>query len=134
MPLSSQLVTADGDRWDPKRGSTCHLRGPNPAVSYRPPTTPPHLHSIGEDPMLEQMDVTESSWPGPGFMEPMFPSAPSPAPTPSSFPMEESRPSSKPKAKKKAKKKKKAAKKSRPKAKKKPAKKKKKAAKKKRRR
>jgi len=23
--------------------------------------------------MLEQMDVTESSWPGPGFMEPMFP-------------------------------------------------------------
>src|SRR6266550_3721633 len=130
MPLSSQLVTADGDRWDPKRGSTCHLRGPNPAVSYRPPTTPPHLHSIGEDPMLEQMDVTESSWPGPGFMEPMFPSAP----TPSSFPMEESRPSSKPKAKKKAKKKKKAAKKSRPKAKKKSAKKKKKAAKKKRRR
>src|SRR6266550_4388344 len=74
--------------------------------------------------MLEQMDVTESSWPGPGFMEPMFPSAPTPAPTPSSFPMEESRPSSKPKAKKKAKKKKKAAKKSRPKAKKKSAKKK----------
>src|SRR5207247_771890 len=134
MPLASQLVTADGDRGDPERGSTCHLRGPNPAVSYRPPTTPPHLHSIGEDPMLEQMDVTESSWPGPGFMEPMFPSAPTPAPTPSSFPMEESRPSSKPKAKKKAKKKKKAAKKSRPKAKKKSAKKKKKAAKKKRRR
>src|SRR6267142_2066559 len=134
MPLSSQLVTIDHNGGDPKRGSTCHLRGPNPAVSYRPPTTPPHLHSIGEDPMLEQMDVTESSWPGPGFMEPMFPSAPSPAPTPS-FPMEESRPSSKPKAKKKAKKKKKnAAKKSRPKAKKKPAKKKKKAAKKKRRR
>src|SRR5437870_3555587 len=26
--------------------------------------------------MLEQMDVTESSWPGPGFMELMFPSAP----------------------------------------------------------
>src|SRR5258705_11543325 len=136
MPLSSQLVTIGHNNGDPKRGSTCHLRGPNPAVSYRPPTTPPHLHSIGEDPMLEQMDVTESSWPGPGFMEPMFPSAPSPAPTPSSFPMEESRPSSKPKAKQKAKKKakKKAAKKSRPKAKKKPAKKKKKAAKKKRRR
>src|SRR6266508_3661108 len=134
MPLSSQLVRADRNGGDPKRGCPCHLRGPNPAVSYRPPTTPPHLHSIGEDPMLEQMDVTESSWPGPGFMEPMFPSAPSPAPTPSSFPTEESRPSSKPKAKKKAKKKKKGAKKSRPKAKKKPAKKKKKAAKKKRRR
>src|SRR6266508_332521 len=133
MPLSSQLVSADRNGGDPKRGCPCHLRGLNPAVSYRPPTTPPHLTSIGEDPMLEQMDVTESSWPGPGFMEPMFPSAPSPAPTPS-FPTEESRPSSKPKAKKKAKKKKKAAKKSRPKAKKKPAKKKKKAAKKKRRR
>src|SRR4030088_2521794 len=53
--------------------------------------------------MLEQMDVTESSWPGPGFMEPMFPSAPSPAPMPSSMPTEESRPSSKPKAKKKKK-------------------------------
>src|SRR3989442_1543447 len=39
--------------------------------------------------MLEQMDFTESSWPGPGFMEPMFPSAPTPAPTPS-MPMEES--------------------------------------------
>src|SRR5258707_5835235 len=104
MPLSSQLVTADRDRWHPKRGSTCHLRGPNHAVSYRPPTTPPHLHSIGEDPMLEQMDVTESSWPGPGFMEPMFPSAPSPAPTPS-FPTEESRSSSKPEATQEAKKK-----------------------------
>src|SRR5882762_1443392 len=133
MPLSSQLVTIDHNGGDPKRGSTCHLRGPNPAVSYRPPTTPPHLHSIGEDPMLEQRDVTGSSWPGPGFMEPMLPSAPSPAPT-TSVPMEESRPPSKPKVKKKAKKKKKAAKKSRPKAKKKPAKKKKKAAKKKRRR
>src|SRR5712664_1969789 len=132
MPLSSQLVTIDRNWSDPKRGSSCHLRGQNPAVSYRPPTTPPAPTSIGEDPMLEQMDVTESSWPGPGFMEPMFPSAPAPAPMPSSMPDEDSRPSSKPKAKKKAKKKK-AAKKSRPKAKKKPAKKKKKAAKKKRR-
>src|SRR6266498_2655755 len=136
MPLSSQLVRADRNGGDPKRGSTCHLRGPNPAVSYRPPTTPPHLHSIGEDPMLEQLDVTESSWPGPGFMEPMFPSAPTPAPMPSSMPDEDSRPSSKPKAKKK---KKAAKKKARPKAKarKKPAKKKKagkKAGKKKRRR
>jgi len=61
--------------------------------------------------MLEQMDFTESSWPGPGFMEPMFPSAPAPAPTPSSMPMDESRPSSKPKAKKKKAAKKKAAKK-----------------------
>src|SRR5437660_565894 len=52
--------------------------------------------------MLEQMDVTESSWPGPGFMEPMFPPTPTPAPMPS-MPMEESRPSSKPKAKKKKK-------------------------------
>src|SRR6266853_3084317 len=124
MPLSSQLVTIDRTWSDPKRGSSCHLRGQNPAVSYRPPTTPPHLHSIGEDPMLEQMDVTESSWPGPGFMEPMFPSAPAPAPMPSSMPDEDSRPSSKPKAKKAKKtkktKKKKAAKKSRPKAKKKP--------------
>src|SRR5437762_640944 len=128
MPLSSQLVTRDRNGGDRKRGTPCHLRGPNPAVSYRPPTTPPHL-SAGEDPMLEQMDVTESSWPGPGFMEPMFPSAPTPAPMPS-MPMEESRPSSKPKAKKK---KKAAKKKARPKARKKPAKKK-KAAKKKRRR
>src|SRR2546430_9387818 len=126
MPLSSQLVTTDRNDRDPKRGSSCHLRGRNPAVSYRPPTTPPHLTSLGEDPMLEQPDVPESSWPGPGFMEPMCPSAPTPAPTPS-MPMEESsRPSSKPKAKKKAKKKKKAAKKkARPKAKKKAAKKKK---------
>src|SRR6266508_6737721 len=127
MPLSSQLVRADRNGGDPKRGCPCHLRGLNPAVSYRPPTTPPHLTSIGEDPMLEQMDVTESSWPGPGFMEPMFPSAPTPAPMPSSMPMEE-RKSSKPKAKKKKKAAKKAAKKSRPKAKKKLAKKKKKAA------
>src|SRR5258705_339049 len=130
MPLSSQLVTIGHNNGDPKRGSACHLRGPNPAVSYRPPTTPSHLTSIGEDPMLEQTDVTESSWPGPGFMEPMFPSAPTPAPMPSSQPMEESsrpaRKSSKPKAKKK----KKAAKKARPKAKK-PKAKKKKAAKKK---
>src|SRR6266498_4533222 len=130
MPLSSQLVRADRNGGDPKRGCPCHLRGLNPAVSYRPPTTPPHLTSIGEDPMLEQMDVTESSWPGPGFMEPMFPSAPTPAPMPSSMPMEE-RKSSKPKAKKK---KKAAAKKARPKARKKTAKKKKKATKKKRRR
>src|SRR5256885_6284424 len=132
MPLSSQLVTTDRNDRDQKRGSSCHLRGRNPAVSYRPATTPPHLTSLGEDPMLEQMDVPESSWPGPGFMEPMFPSAPSPAPMPS-MPMEESsRPSSKPKAKKK---KKAAKKKARPKAKarKKPAKKK-KAAKKKSRR
>src|SRR6266850_1245986 len=129
MPLSSQLVTVGHNNGDPKRGSACHLRGPNPAVSYRPPTTPPT--SIGEDPMLEQMDVTESSWPGPGFMEPMFPSAPAPAPTPSSMPEEESRRRSS--SKSKAKKKKKAAKKARPKARKKPAKKK-KATKKKRRR
>src|ERR1051325_7138940 len=73
--------------------------------------------------MLEQMDVTESSWPGPVFMEPMFPSAPTPAPTPSSMPMDDSAPSSKPKAKAKPKKKK-AAKKARPKPKKKPEKKK----------
>ena len=53
--------------------------------------------------MLEQMDSPESSWPGPGFMEPMFPSAPTPAPTPSSMPMEESRSSSRPKPKKKKK-------------------------------
>src|SRR6266545_2925186 len=124
MPLSSQLVRADRNGGDPKRGCPCHLRGLNHAVSYRPPTTPPHLTSIGEDPMLEQMDVTESSWPGPGFMEPMFPSAPTPAPMPSSMPMEESRPSSKPKAKKK---KKAAKKKARPKARKKTAKKKKRA-------
>src|SRR5438552_2675905 len=135
MPLSSQLVTAGRDRGDPKRGSPCHLRGQNPGVSYRPPTTPLHLPSIGEDPMLEQMEFTESSWPGPGFMEPMFPSAPAPAPSPASMPMEESRPSSKPKAKKKKAAKKKAAKKkSRPKAKKRKPAKKKKAAKKKRRR
>src|SRR6266511_300288 len=131
MPLSSQLVTTDRNWGDPKRGSPCHLRGQNPGVSYRPPTTPLHLPSIGEDPMLEQTEFTESSWPGPGFMEPMFPSAPAPAPTPSSMPMEESRPSSKPKAKKK---KKAVKKKARPKARKKTAKKKKKAAKKKRRR
>src|SRR5882762_7616321 len=92
MPLSSQLVTVGHNNGDPKRGSECHLRGPNPAVSYRPPTTPPT--SIGEDQMLEQMDVTESSWPGPGFMEPMFPTAPTPAPMPSSMPDEDSRPSS----------------------------------------
>src|SRR5712664_11107 len=135
MPLSSQLVTIDRNWSDPKRGSSCHLRGQNPAVSYRPPTTPPAPTSIGEDPMLEQMDFTESSWPGPGFMEPMFPSAPAPAPTPSSMPMDESRPSSKPKAKKKKAAKKKAAKKkSRPKAKKEKPAKKKKAGKKKRRR
>src|ERR1041384_631426 len=136
MPLSSQLVTIDHNNRDPKRGSACHLRGPNPAVSYRPPTTPPAPTSIGEDPMLEQMDVTESSWPGPGLREPLFPPAPTPAPMPSSMPDEDSRPSSKPKAKKKKKAAKKAAKKkSRPKAKarKKPAKKK-KAGKKKRRR
>src|SRR2546425_8612201 len=129
MPLSSQLVTIDRNWSDPKRGSSCHLRGQNPAVSYRPPTTPPAPTSIGEDPMLEQMDFTESSWPGPGFMEPMFPSAPTPAPTPS-MPMEESRSSSKSKARKK----KKAAKKARPKAKKRKPAKKKKATKKKRRR
>src|SRR6266550_3937406 len=127
MPLSSQLVTADRIYRGPKGSSACHLRGQNPAVSYRPPTPPPHLIQHRRDPMLEQ---TESSWPGPGFMEPMFPSAPAPAPTPSSMPMEESRPSSKPKAKKK----KKAAKKAKPKARKKTAKKKKKAGKKKRRR
>src|SRR5216117_3551486 len=130
MPLSSQLVTADRISRGPKGSSACHLRGQNPAVSYRPPTPPPHLIQHRRDPMLEQMDVTESSWPGPGFMEPMFPSAPAPAPTPSSMPMEESRPSSKPKAKKK----KKAAKKAKPKARKKTAKKKKKAGKKKGRR
>src|SRR5881628_2641025 len=119
MPLSSQLVTADRIYRGPKGSSACHLRGQNPAVSYRPPTPPPHLIQHRRDPMLEQLDVTESSWPGPGFMEPMFPSAPAPAPTPSSMPMEESRPSSKPKAKKKkkaakkAKKKKKAGKKKR---------------------
>src|SRR6266550_1392781 len=129
MPLSSQLVPADRIYRGPKGSSACHLRGQNPAVSYRPPTPPPHLIQHRRDPMLEQMDVTESSWPGPGFMEPMFPSAPAPAPTPS-MPMEESRPSSKPKAKKK----KKAAKKAKPKARKKTAKKKKKAGKKKRRR
>src|SRR6266550_8565000 len=103
MPLSSQLVTADRIYRGPKGSSACHLRGQNPAVSYRPPTPPPHLIQHRRDPMLEQMDVTDSSWPGPGFMEPMFPSAPAPAPTPSSMPMEESRPSSKPKAKKKKK-------------------------------
>src|SRR5436189_227141 len=134
MPLSSQLVTVERGLGHRKRVTLCHLRGKNPAVSYRPPTTPSHLTSIGEDPMLELTDVTESSWPGPGFMEPMFPSAPTPAPMPSSEPMEESsrpaRKSSKPKAKKK----KKAAKKARPKAKKKAAKKKKKSSKKKRRR
>src|SRR6266699_113164 len=43
MPLSSQLVTIDCDWSDLKRGSPCHLRGLNPGVSYRPPTTPPHL-------------------------------------------------------------------------------------------
>src|SRR6266511_1848888 len=126
MPLSSQLVTGGSHETGPKGGSPYHLRGQNPAVSYRPPTPPPHLISIGEIRCL-------SSWPGPGFMEPMFPSAPTPPPSPS-MPMEEShaRPSSKPKAKKK----KKAAKKARPKARKKPAKKakKKKAGKKKRRR
>src|SRR5260370_23973530 len=127
MPLSSQLVTIDRSWSDLKRGSPCHLRGQNPAVSYRPPTTPPAPTSIGEDPMLEQMNFTESSWPGPGFMEPMFPSAPAPTP---SMPMEESRSSSKPKARKK----KKAAKKARPKAKKRKPAKKKKATKKKRRR
>src|SRR6058998_1531292 len=130
MPLSSQLVTVERGLGHRKRVTLCHLRGKNPAVSYRPPTTPSHLTSIGEDPMLELTDVTESSWPGPGFMEPMFPSAPTPAPMPSSMPDEDSRPSSKPKAKKK---KKAAKKKARPKARKKPAKKK-KAGKKKRRR
>src|ERR1051326_1393633 len=131
MPLSSQLVTPDRKIPDLRRGSAHHLRGANPAVSLGPPRRPaPTQHR--RDPMLEQMDVTESSWPGPGFMEPMFPSAPTPAPTPSSMPMDDSAPSSKPKAKAKPKKKK-AAKKARPKAKKKPAKKK-KAAKKKRRR
>src|SRR6266576_4153412 len=130
MPLSSQLVTAHRIYRGPKGSSACHLRGQNPAVSYRPPTPPPHLIQHRRDPMLEQMDVTESSGPGPGVMEPMFPSAPTPPPSPS-MPMEESR-SSKPKAKKK----KKAAKKARPKARKKSAKKakKKKAGKKKRRR
>src|SRR6266567_8969543 len=130
MPLSSQLVTAGSHETGPKGGSPYHLRGQNPAVSYRPPTPPPAPYQHRRDPMLEQMDVTDSSWPGPGFMEPMFPSAPTPPPSPS-MPMEESR-SSKPKAKKK----KKAAKKARPKARKKSAKKakKKKAGKKKRRR
>src|SRR5262245_38195838 len=133
MPLSSQLVTMGRYFRDRKGGSSCHLRGRNPAVSYRPPTTPSHLTSIGEDPMLEQTDVTESSWPGPGFMEPVFPSAPTPAPMPSE-PMEESRPARpRPSSKPKAKKKKKAAKKARPKAKKKAAKKKKKSSKKRRR-
>src|SRR6266571_3207800 len=129
MPLSSQLVTAGAHETGPKGGSPYHLRGQNPAVSYRPPTPPPAPYQHRRDPMLEQMDVTDSSWPGPGFMEPMFPSAPTPAPMPS-MPMEESSRSSKPKAKKK----KKAAKKARPKAKKKKPAKKKKAAKKKRRR
>src|SRR5512145_1056956 len=128
MVLSSQLVTADLISTHPKGGCARHLRGLNPAVSYRPPT-PPAPYQLGEDPMLEPMDISESSWPGPGFMEPMFPSSPAPAPTPSSSPMEESRSSSKPKAKKK----KKAAKKSRPKAKKKKTAKKKKATKKRRR-
>src|SRR6266576_343561 len=127
MPLSSQLVTAHRIYRGPKGSSACHLRGQNPAVSYRLPTPPPHLIQHRRDPMLEQ---TESSWPGPGLMEPMLPSAPASAPTPSSKPMEESRPSSKPKAKKK----KTAAKKAKPKARKKTAKKKKKAGKKSRRR
>src|SRR6266567_3975397 len=113
MPLSSQLVTAGAHETGPKAVSRFTWRGQNPRESYGQPTPPPAPYQHRRDPMLEQMDVTDSSWPGPGFMEPMFPSAPTPPPSPS-MPMEESRarPSSKPKAKKK----KKAAKKARPKA------------------
>src|SRR6266540_1873371 len=56
-----------------------HLRGRIPGVSYRPR---PRTTSTG-DPMLEPTDFSESSWTGPGMMEPMYPpSAPLPTPTP----------------------------------------------------
>src|SRR2546425_4849922 len=55
-----------------------HLRGSIPGVSYKPR---PRTTSRG-DPMLEPNDFSESSWTGPGMMEPMYPPSPPPMPSP----------------------------------------------------
>src|SRR6266540_3831991 len=86
-----------------------HLRGRIPGVSYRPR---PRTTSTG-DPMLEPTDFSESSWTGPGMMEPMYPPAPSTPPAPAPMkqepmgaprprPAKKKRKAARPKAKRKA--------------------------------